>query len=321
MKFSARKYVLWTLGLTATVLSGIVLLNYFIDPYNRFGNNRLGVYISAEREAKPTWVRTCPHDALLMGNSKAAMIPVSGLNGFHFFNASFGGATTEEIYYFIEHFARDEKLILLSADLGQCDPPLNKGDLFAPPDWETSLDSLLNAKTTEYSVRTIADHWTGKPPGLLADGSFDASGWFKLYDHENKTYLQWQLNDLQRQRDNTSILSLQHMSFYVKIAQVLRQRGIACVVFVPPLYPAMVDHLRTSPRREALLSWKVELQKIFPNLVDLATSSYCTTENFFKSDAVHFKPEIGVRLLNEKVIPMAIEVVHKNVKPIALPVR
>ena len=100
MTLSARRFVLLVLGTSFAVAGGLALLNYVVDPYNRFGHNRLGVYISAERESKSMQVRHYSHNALLLGNSRMAMVPADRLNGFHFFNGAFGGGTAEEAYYF-----------------------------------------------------------------------------------------------------------------------------------------------------------------------------------------------------------------------------
>ena len=139
---SPRRFVFWGLGLAGAVVLASALLDYGIDPYGNFGNNRLGVFISAEREAKPVLLRRYPHDALLVGNSKMGLIPARQLEGFRFFNASFAGATAEEEYYCVEHFATHQKLVVLEIDFLQSDPPANKGDLFAPPGLEANLQLL-----------------------------------------------------------------------------------------------------------------------------------------------------------------------------------
>ena len=133
MKPRARRYVLLSLGLAGALAGGLGLLNYCVDPYNRFGHNRLGVYISAERESKSIAVRRYPHNALLLGNSRMAMIPVAQLNGFRFFNGALGGATAEESYYFAYHYATRQDLVELGVDLGAGDPHTFKVDIFKPP--------------------------------------------------------------------------------------------------------------------------------------------------------------------------------------------
>ena len=69
MNSGASRYVLLTLGLAGALAGGLGVLNYAVAPYNRFGHNRLGVYVSAERESKSTEVRRYPHNALLLVDS------------------------------------------------------------------------------------------------------------------------------------------------------------------------------------------------------------------------------------------------------------
>jgi hypothetical protein len=289
------------LGLTGAVVLAAALLNYLIDPYGFFGNNRLGVFISAEREAKPILLQRYPHDALLVGNSKVGMISARQLHGFRFFNASFAGGTSEEEYYCLEHFATNQRLVVLEVDFLQSDPTTNKGDLFAPSGLSSALKMLLNAKTLEYSFRTITEHLAGTPPSLKPDGTGDATGWFKLYDHEDKMLEQYKLRALITLYDHKALAF--HLSYYERIARLLRQRGVPCLAFVPPLHQDLADHLKTSPNRQDFERWRTEVRKIFPDLVDLSMSPYGNAENFFKTDPLHFKPDIGTRMLNEKVIP------------------
>jgi hypothetical protein len=282
-------------------------LNFWVDPYGHFGNNRLGVFISAEREAKPVLLQRFPHDALIVGDSKAAMIPTGRLEGFHFFNVAFAGASLEEEYYCIEHFATNQKLVVLEADYLQGDAPVSQGDIFAPADFTATFGFLLSAKSVEYSIRTITEHFAGTPPSLLPDGSSDVTGWFKLYDREDKTARQWQLDRLMRTFDLPD--GAPASRYYAKIAGLLRQRRIPCVVFVPPLDQELLDRLNTGAQKKIFNQWKSELLKNFSYVADLSSGPYSGSENFFKSDPYHFKPDTAVRLMNEKVIPMALQAI------------
>jgi len=306
---SARQYVLLSVGLAILAAGGI---NLVVDPYNRFGFNRLGVYISAERESKSVQVLRYPHDALLLGNSRIAMIPAVPLEGFHFFNGAFGAASSEEIYYFINRFARKERLVLLGVDLGQFDPSELKGDIFEPPGWGSSLDHLLNLRTAEYSLRTIGEHWSGQPAALRADGSFDPTGWFALFDRDDPAAVNLQLERLRHTCASYRGPPKDGWRFYRRIAERLKGLGIPCVVVVPPVHEVVARQLQTEaaePARAAYRAWLSELRTIFPYVVDLSFSSYGAAENFFKADPVHFKPDVGVRMLNEQVIPVALEAV------------
>ena len=304
MDNSARRFVILALSLAGGLVAAIGLFNYFVDPYGLFGQNRLGIHISAEREFKSSQVQRYPHDALLVGNSRMAMIPVQDLKGFKFFNAGLGGATAEEAYYFLHRFAHKQKLVILGVELGQGDPPSPKGDIFAPPTLTSKLNNLLNLKTVEYSFKTIYNHFMGVPVTLRADGTFDSKPWFDRWDKPDPAHLAFVVEKLGHGYWNYSG-SIPPMTFYSKIAECLQQRGIMCVALVPPLYGPVASRLRDASAAAKYQAWRNRLQKIFPLVVDLSVSPYCAEENFFKDDPVHFKPETGVRMLNTEVIPVA----------------
>jgi hypothetical protein len=312
MDTSARRFVILVLSLVGGLMATMGLFNYLVDPYGLFGRNRLGIHISAEREFKSSQVQRYPHDALLIGNSRMAMIPVADLKGFKFFNAGFGGGTAEEAYYFLHRFAHKQKLVILGVEMGQGDPPSPKGDIFTPLTLTSTLNNLLNLRTVEYSVKTIYNHYTGVPATLRADGSFDSKSWFDRWDKPDPAHLAFIVEGLERSYWNYSGSSKVPMTFYTKIAECMRQRGITCVVVVPPLYEAVASRLRDGSAAANYQTWRNRLQGIFPLVVDLSVSPYCAEENFFKDDPVHFKPEAGVRMLNTEVIPVAERATRKK---------
>jgi hypothetical protein len=315
MGTSARRFVIIALGVAAALIAAIGLFNYLVDPYGLYGHNRLGIYISAEREFKATQVKSYPHNGLLVGNSRIAMIPVHDLKDFNFFNAGFGGGTAEEAYYFLYHFAHNQKLVILGVELGQGDPAPLHGDIFAPPTLTYVLNNLLNLKTVEYSVRTLYSHFTGVPVTLRADGSFDAKPWFDRWDKPDPGHLAFVVGKLGQGYWNYKGNSALPMTFYSRIAECLRERGITCVVVVPPLYEGVASRLRDAPSQAKFQTWRDRLKAIFPLVVDLSVSPYCAETNFFKDDPVHFKPDVGVRMLNTEVLPVAERAMRKNGEP------
>jgi hypothetical protein len=102
------------------------------------------------------------------------------------------------------------------------------------------------------------------------------------------------------------------MSFYIRLTDCLRQRGIVCVAVVPPLHEAVAKRLEGLPVRAAYQAWTRQLSSIFPHVVDLSFSPYGAAENFFKADPVHFKPEVGVQMFNGKVIPVALQALRRQ---------
>jgi hypothetical protein len=246
------------------------------------------------------------------------MIPVHDLKDFKFFNAGFGGGTAEEAYYFLQHFAHNQKLVILGVELGQGDPAPLHGDIFAPPTLTYVLNNLLNLKTVEYSVRTIYSHFTGVPVTLRADGSFDAQPWFDRWDKPDPAHLAFVVGKLGQGYWNYKGSSTLPMTFYSRISECLRQRGITCVVVVPPLYEGVASRLRDASSQAKYEAWRDRLKAIFPLMVDLSVSPYCAETNFFKDDPVHFKPDVGVRMLNTEVIAVAERAMRKNGEPAPL---
>jgi hypothetical protein len=314
----ARHFVLLTLGLAIGLTGGLALLNYLVDPYNRYGLNRLGVYISADREYKSTEVRRYPHNALLLGNSRMAVIPPDRLNGFRFFNGAFAGASAEEVYYFVEHYAQKQELVILGVDLGTYDPPQLKGDIFAPPTCGSVVNNLFNLQTVEYSFRTISDHLAGIPSPMHPDGGFDMAFWVKNADVANPPYLNFQLEQLKRGCDSFALAPKERLSFYARIARCLQERGIPCVVLVPPLHEAVAQHVQATPARVAAYqAWKQQLNAIFPRIVDVSFSAYGAAGNFFRSDPAHFRAEVGVQILNTEVMPVALRLLQERTNRLA----
>jgi hypothetical protein len=306
MAASDRRFALAALGVAVGLAGGRALLNYLVDPDNRYGLNRLGVYISADREFKATEVRRYPHNALLVGNSHMGVVPADRLNGFRFFNGAVAGGSTEEIFYFLSHFAKKQELVIIGLDLGACDPLQTKGDIFAPPSCVAILNNLFNLQTVEYSLRTILDHRAGLPNPMHPDGTFDMAYWVKNADVENPKFRDYQLDQMKRGLDYFTGAPKEQMSFLARAAECLRQRGIVCVVLVNPLHEEVAKCFETPQLRAAAKAWLANLKSIFPNVVDLSFSRYGAAEGFFKSDPAHFKPEVAVRMINTEVIPVAL---------------
>ena len=305
MKSPARRFTLVMLAMSLLLVGGAVLLNCLIDPYNRFGNNRLGVYISAEREAKSTEVRRYPHNALIVGNSRMAMISPGALKGFRFFNGAFAGGTAEEVHWFVHHHARTQELVVLGIDLGMKDPVPTKGDTFGARSWSSTVENLVSLQTLEFSFKTMTSHWRGEPSHCLPDGLFGTDGWVKWANREDSASGRAQLEVMKRQWAGFVPATREQLSFYRRIAETLRERGIPCVVVVPPLHGEVIAHVGEARFRTLCRPWIEEVKALFPHVLDLSASAYSSPSNFYQGDPFHFKPEVGGAFMNEVVLPYA----------------
>jgi hypothetical protein len=319
MNRTARRFVLLVLGLTIGLTGGMALLNLIIDPFNRYGNNRLGVYISAERECKSTYVKRFPHDALLVGNSRDTRIPPAQLEGFRFFNGALSGATPEEIYFFLQHFARNQRLVVLAVDVGAQDPAERHGDIFAPKGLTSALDNLLNLQTTEYSIRTISESLSKNPQPIGSDGLVPVGSSFQDADREDPKKEAYIIKSMQQMWDGYHCPPMAQMSFFVKISECLRQRGILCVVVIPPTHEAVARAVQSGSTAKEAAAWKRQLGTIFPHVIDLSFSSYNAATNFYRTDPLHFRPDVGVRFMNTEVLPFATRILRETPPPAAAP--
>jgi hypothetical protein len=319
MNRTARRYVLLALGLALGLAGGVALLNFIVDPYNRYGNNHLGVYISAERECKSTYITRFPHDALLVGNSREIRIPPAQLEDFRFFNGAFSGATPEEIYFFLDHFARHQRLVVLAVDVGEQDPAERHGDIFAPKGLVSALDNLLNLQTVEYSIRTISESLSKNPQPIGPDGLVPVGSSMLDADRNDPQQEAYRIKAMQQMWVGYHCPPMEQMSFYVKIGECLRQRGIPCVVVIPPTQEAVAQSAQSGSTAAEVGAWKRQLNAIFPHIIDLSFSSYDAATNFYRADPMHFKPDLGVRFMNTDVLPFATRTQREAPPPAAAP--
>jgi hypothetical protein len=112
---------------------------------------------------------------------------------------------------------------------------------------------------------------------------------------------------------------MEQMSFFVKISECLRQRGIPCVVVIPPTQEAVAQSAQSGSTAGEVAAWKRQLATIFPHVIDLSFSSYDAATNFYRADPIHFKPEVGVRFMNAEVLPYATRILGETPLPAAAP--
>jgi len=298
-----RRYTLTVLAIAGGIVGTIVAVNVIVDPYDYFGWNTLGVYIDAERESKPKLLHREDYDALLIGDSKPGMIPVSELQRYRFFNASFSGATTTEMAQFIDRFAHGQSLMLIGLDACKQDPPGPQEDPFVPWRMSDVVDKTLSTQTLEYSIRTIKDHFIGTPPHMRSDGFFITDQWFEHYDVEDPDRMRVRIKETSHYYESYVYPGPQRMESLRRVQSILQEREIPCVVFIPPLHEEVARRLEAGPGREGFRRWKAEAESMFPIVFDFSDSPWSASTSFFRLDPVHFKPQVGADLINQEILP------------------
>ncbi len=231
-----RQYLRWFAGTALGVIGVLGALNLLVDPCDRFGLNRLGVYVIADREVKSAEFPRFAPDAVLLGNSRAAMIDVSRLSGHRFFNAAFPGASIEELHSFIEHYVKDQKLVVLGLDayqFGLAPQPIT--DPFKPLTFRRAMDYILSLRHVEYSVRTMAKHLAGEPSDFASDGSYAQAKWEVRADRIDEELARRRMREY---RDALAHYQLDPARLEVlrAIRDTLKQRGIPLRVCLAPTH-------------------------------------------------------------------------------------
>ena len=299
---SYKRYLYLFLGTAAALMVLVGGLNLFVDPYDRFGLNRLGVYISAEREFKSTEFPRYAPEAVLLGNSRAAIINADGLKGHRFFNAAFGSAVLEEMCFFVDHYVKTQKLVVLSLDAFAFASSSNVvKDPFTPLTLRRSLDYIFNLQNVEYSVRTIRDHLKGKHPSLAANGSFWEPNWAAEADQADpetaNRRVQALVETLAPYRFDPARLDQVR-----EMRDLLERRNIRLLVYLTPINRRVWLELEGTPAQAEMNRTREALKALFPGLVDLTESEFSDPEYFFRGDPMHFRSAVGQQLLNERVL-------------------
>jgi hypothetical protein len=264
--------------------------------------NRLGVYTSAEREFKSTEFNRFAPEAVLLGDSRAAMIDVAGLKGYRFFNAGFGSAEVEEIDDFVDRFVKDQKVVVIGFGLSGFVPlshPVENP--FRPLTLKRALEYILSLENLKYSERTIVDYLRHEPVDILPNGTYARPKWVKESDEGDAAITRSKVLEFRNRLmsyhfDPARLEALRH------IRGTLARRGIPLLVYIPPTNADVWKELAGTGAREELNRTRREILRIFPQTVDLTESEYSAPEGFFRADAVHFRSVVGQRFLNERVL-------------------
>ncbi len=300
---ASRRYVA-TLGWLA---GGIVVLaaalNYFVDPNAYFGHNTLGFYTSTERQFKVLGLSRHPQDAVLLGNSKAALADTSLIPPPpRFFNAGVGGSLAEDILEMTKHLAAGSPLVVVALDFGQFGNEHPYGEnLPAPFTWHEWLANLLSRDAVALSAKTIASAALRLAPTYRADGNFVAAGWYAHYDL-NDPVARAQIVAAHNARLRGFQFSPQRMALLQPLHDALAAHG-RFLVYILPAEAEEMAALKSLGLRPDYDAWRARVREVFPDVVDLTDTPYADPKNFFHLDIMHPYPNVGAQMIQEEVLP------------------
>lgn len=276
-------------------LGAIGLTNWVVDPYDDLGKNWIGVFTDDSRE----WAKSIvsfPHNAIIIGSSRTMHIDPDDLCGYKFYNASFGGALPEEIYYFLERFAKDEKMVAIGLDFSTFNEranPLSNIDKWPDHYWSRH-EYLLGWNVFIDSIKAIY-----KREYLHLERP--ANGFIPLSNNKipDMVAYQWYLHFFVEHDYRDYQLGETRFHYMQKLRQLLEARHIKYIVFVNPMQEDHWKALRISGSYGIYLQWINRLRQIFPDLKYFSEGQYSQRELYKNDDPSHYLPALGATILND----------------------
>ena len=297
-KCSYKIYLNTSLIVAVSLLFSVATINYMIDPYNRMGNNRIGLFHSLDRDIKNQIV-FFNHDAILIGSSKTGRINPDELHFFTFYNASFDAATPEEIFFYLEKYAVHEKFVLIGLDFfmfNEREFPLKIMSEWHNKSYST-IEYLLGGKVLRDSKKAVS-LWlkNEKPYSIMKNGQ---KVFPKSFTPPDPQRIEPLIDILKKHHYGNVRFSDKRMEFIEKIKKLLEDRNIGYLFFINPLHEKIHESLKGMPSYKLFIDWKKRLKLILPDLVDLSNSQYSDKDRFMANDCFHYRPETGVDFLNK----------------------
>jgi len=300
-----RRYVQWLGGLVLGSVALVAALNFGVDPNAYFGRNTLGFYnVAAEHQIKVLGLQRHPDDAVLLGNSKAAMANTGLLRQpFVFFNAGVGGSMIENDLEMLQHIPTTTPLVVVELDYLQFSNSCALGEHLPPPETlHSTLDNLLSLSATGGSLKTISSTLLHLPTSYLDNGTFVPTGWFDHYDHGDANDHAVMLDHYETLLRGYKFVP-ERLAMLGKLRVALQARGKPFLVYLHPTNTEERSRLQKVGLGPAFKAWRAQVHLAFPDVVDLTDSSYADPKNYYRQDVVHPYPDIGGEIIEKGVLP------------------
>lgn len=295
-----------------SVVGFIAGFNIVVDPFGYFGTNRIGYYFSSEREFKYGIVKSFDYNAIILGDSRIAFTDPSLVHRpeFTFVNGGIGGARVAEQVAVLSKARLDRlKLAILSMNYQDlASEEYCSEDVEAAPSGPFE-DLRFAASWTQftYAIDALAARAMGRSPNYHADGTRSSiSKQIRDMALDEKSERYWR----KIKREMNGDASEPHFAFAPKCQQLLHHaRALAdrhgftlVVLFLPRNSDLLAQmHLDQPKARENIDKFLDEVREIVPHVVDLSSSTFSDSQNFWLDDATHFKPAVGAEIIGDVI--------------------
>jgi hypothetical protein len=303
----APKLLLLWLATALSLVGFVAGFDFVVDPFGYFGTNSLGYYFSSERQFKFSIVKGYDYNAIMLGDSRIAFTDPSYVNrsGYRFVNGGIAGASIAELVALLsasqlEHL-RLAVFGLTYGDLGSC----NDDKVAGYGSWNL-LRFAASWTQFHFAIATLKAHAKDLDPRYHADGTRSiVAKAFKESTLDGKNQRYWSKIEAKAGGNSTP-----HFELGAKCRELLSEAralsdryGFALVVVFLPRDRDMLRRMYadTPQMREQVETFLAQVREVVPHVVDLTDSTFSDSTNFWLDDPLHFKPEVGARVLEEAI--------------------
>lgn len=282
--------------------------NVGVDAQGYFGLNRYGSYGGDELLIKSSMVHHVEHDALLLGDSRAAFIDVSAVKGYRFFNAGVGGAGPQEYRALLEASDREAlRLVILleSPNLSVCDESDDEEEMEGRQGVEALVHHALSFDALRRSAEYLLLRWRGYQPDHRPDGTrFEDNRLHIPFDWNGERDDRYLAKIAEYAEDgaieNSVGISESCKRLLNGMHDLVAEAGGEFLYVLSPVNHDIVA--RTGTDVEALRERvREQILEPLPYARDYTISEYGRGYNYSPYDAIHFLPESGALLLESAI--------------------
>jgi hypothetical protein len=282
---------------------------YYFDPRVRFYSDDTKIPIVREQAGKPRMIRTYPHNAVIIGTSKLAAVDPADIDtpDLKFFNASWAAALPEDTASFLDLFVHDAKLVVISLDIMMMNEKawhFYGPTSFGEPSFKDDVIAKFWYLTDTNEFFTSAGYLiNGKPYyGILKpNGGRDSTQDLARSAKMTAPDFAGPLRILQASAFDGFTYSHARVPYIEKMKALMDERHIPYVVLISPENRQMMEMIKASGNYWALRRFRQDVRQIFPEMIDYSESWVSDDANFFKFDPLHYRPDVGAKMIREAI--------------------
>lgn len=269
--------------------------NLFVDPVGFFGFRHDRFYYVLERETKASLARNPKNKILYFASSIGAALDPADIDGVRIANVSARGLLPEEILYILKKHRAQWNTVIIGLDPFSIMYEEVANPTYADYSIKNVVKHGLSVRSLRWSVATLVKGWLGYRPVMTDTGYFippwESRGEFGRYnDDKYLGLIERSVSFMKNPPDRIGI--------FREIRDVPLNGGSRAIVFIQPVNEDVLAAMQKDEQiRDFWKRFKIQLQSVFPDMIDLSESEFSRRENFFPNDVGHYKKLVAKEVM------------------------